>query len=77
MSGFSPDVPYGLMFSEGFAVAVVVGADFLQATGPIIRASEQRGSNLNLMTLVTPDVLLDLLVDTTVLICGLATERPP
>jgi hypothetical protein len=53
MSGFTPEVPYGLMPREGFAVAVVGGSVFLQATAPTSKASIQTDINLNLMALVT------------------------
>jgi hypothetical protein len=47
VSGFTPEVPYGLMPREGFAEAVVVGSVFLQATAPTTNVSKQAESTLD------------------------------
>jgi hypothetical protein len=56
MSGFTPDVPYGLIPREGFAVAVGAGVD-LQPTIPTSRtpvmASRHTDSDLDLIAFVT------------------------
>jgi hypothetical protein len=56
ISGFTPDVPYGLIPSDGLAVAVVVGSVFLQATAPATNVSKQAESTLDFMVRGTPDI---------------------